>query len=124
MFIDGIDVAGHAVIIALGVTADGTKVPLGVWCGSTENHVVAAALMQDLLARGLRVAGPLLFVIDGGKGIRITGRCGARQTGMRCYPRAKVRARIGNLGCPAVPSSTRRRPILTRTGPIIRISQC
>ncbi len=70
MFIDGIDVAGHAVIIALGVTTDGTKVPLGVWCGSTENHVVAAALMQDLIARGLRVAGPLLFVIDGGKGIR------------------------------------------------------
>lgn len=70
MFIDGIDIAGHAVIIALGVTVDGTKVPLGVWCGSTENHVVAGALMQDLIKRGLRVDAPLLFVIDGGKGIR------------------------------------------------------
>ena len=37
MFMDGIEIGKHAVIIALGVTADGTKVPLGVWCGSTEN---------------------------------------------------------------------------------------
>jgi putative transposase len=70
MFIDGIEIGGHAVIIALGVTKDGTKVPLGVWCGSTENHVVTAALMQNLIERGLRVDAPVLFVIDGGKGIR------------------------------------------------------
>jgi transposase-like protein len=70
MFIDGIEVAKHAVIIALGVTKDGTKVPLGIWCGSTENHVVATALLQNLIERGLRVDMPLLFVIDGGKGIR------------------------------------------------------
>jgi len=70
MFIDGMEIAKHSVIIALGVTLDGTKVPLGVWCGSTENNVIAAALMQDLVKRGLRIAGPLLFVIDGGKGIR------------------------------------------------------
>jgi transposase-like protein len=70
MFIDGIEIGKHAVIVALGVTVDGTKVPLGVWCGSTENHVVAAALLQNLIERGLRVDAPLLFVIDGGKGLR------------------------------------------------------
>jgi len=70
MFIDGINIGEHAVIIALGVTDDGTKMPLGVWCGSTENHVVAAALMQNLVERGLRVEGKVLFVIDGGKAIR------------------------------------------------------
>ena len=70
MLIDGIEIAKHAVIIALGVTHDGTKVPLGLWCGSTENHVVAAELLQNLIGRGLRVTSPLLFVIDGGKGIR------------------------------------------------------
>ena len=70
MFIDGIEIGKHAIIIALGVTLDGTKTPLGIWCGSTENHVVAAALLQNLIERGLRVEGPLLFVIDGGKGIR------------------------------------------------------
>jgi hypothetical protein len=36
VFIDGFDFAGHTMIGALGVTADGTKVPLGVVEGSTE----------------------------------------------------------------------------------------
>jgi transposase-like protein len=70
MFIDGIEVARKAVIIALGVTSDGTKKPLGLWSGSTENGVIATELLQDLVARGLRVDAPMLFVIDGGKGIR------------------------------------------------------
>jgi len=70
MFIDGIEIGKHAVVIALGVDVDGTKVPLGVWCGSTENHTVATALLQNLIARGLRVDAPMLFVIDGGKGLR------------------------------------------------------
>jgi transposase-like protein len=70
MFIDGIEVAKKSVIVALGVTTDGTKVPLGLWIGSTENAVVATELLQNLLERGLRVDGPVLFAIDGGKGIR------------------------------------------------------
>ena len=39
-FVDGFDFAGHTMIGALGVTADGTKVPLGVVEGSTENKAV------------------------------------------------------------------------------------
>jgi putative transposase len=70
MFIDGIEIARHSVIVALGVTIDGTKVPLGVWIGSTENSAVATALLQKLVERGLRVDESILFVIDGGKGIR------------------------------------------------------
>lgn len=70
MFIDGIEFAGHAVIIALGVTIDGTKEPLGIWAGSTENTTVATALLSDLVDRGLRVEDSMLFVIDGGKAIR------------------------------------------------------
>ena len=35
MFIDGIEFAGRTVIIALGVTIDGTKLPLGLWACST-----------------------------------------------------------------------------------------
>jgi len=69
MLLDGIEVADEAVILALGVTTDGTKVPLGLWTGSTENHVVAGTLLQKLIERGLRVDQPMLFVIDGGKGI-------------------------------------------------------
>ncbi|MFI5302648.1 MAG: IS256 family transposase [Polyangiales bacterium] len=69
MFLDGIEIADKTVIIALGVISDGTKVPLGLWLGATENHVVATALVQTLIERGLRVDEPMLFVIDGGKGI-------------------------------------------------------
>jgi putative transposase len=70
MFIDGIEFAGHAVLIALGVTIDGTKVPLGIWAGSTENSTVVTALLQNLVDRSLRVEQSMLFVIDGGKAIR------------------------------------------------------
>jgi len=70
MFIDGIEFAGHAVLIALGVTIDGTKTPLGIWAGSTENTTVVTVLLSNLVARGLRVEASMLFVIDGGKAIR------------------------------------------------------
>jgi putative transposase len=70
MFIDGIEFAGHAVLIALGVTIDGTKTPLGIWAGSTENTVVVTELLSNLVGRGLRVEASMLFVIDGSKAIR------------------------------------------------------
>ncbi|HEY3500064.1 MAG TPA: IS256 family transposase [Polyangiaceae bacterium] len=70
MFIDGVEVARRSVLIALGVAIDGAKVPLGIWAGSTENHVIATELLQDLIKRGLRVEASILFVIDGGKGLR------------------------------------------------------
>jgi putative transposase len=70
MFIDGIEFAKRTVLVALGVTIDGTKVPLGLWAGSTENAVVATSLLQNLVERGLRCDESMLFVIDGGKGLR------------------------------------------------------
>jgi putative transposase len=70
MFIDGVEIAGHSVLIALGVTIDGTKTPLGIWAGSTENTVVVTELLSNLVGRGLRVEASMLFVIDGGKAIR------------------------------------------------------
>jgi transposase-like protein len=70
LFGDGVVVAGQTVIVLLGITRDGRKEPLGVSVGSTENAAVCTALLQDLLARGLPIAGRLLCVIDGGKGLR------------------------------------------------------
>jgi transposase-like protein len=70
MFIDGIEFAGHSVLIALGVTNDGTKTPLGIWAASTENTTVVTELLSNLVTRGLRVEQSMLFVIDGGKAIR------------------------------------------------------
>jgi len=70
MFIDGIEIGGETTIIALGITVGGVKEPLGIWGGSTENSTVATELVQNLIERGLRVDDSMLFVIDGGKGIR------------------------------------------------------
>ena len=70
LFMDGVVVAGQTVIVALAITRDGGKVPVGLRLGSTENAVLCTELLQDLLARGLTLAGRVLWVIDGGKGLR------------------------------------------------------
>ena len=70
LMMDGLEVAGQTVVVTLGITIDGTKVPLGIWLGSTENSQVCTALLQDLLERGLRINESILCVVDGGKGIR------------------------------------------------------
>lgn len=68
-FVDGFDFAGHTMVGALGVTADGTKVPLGVVEGSTENATVVRGLISGLRDRGLDASEGVLFVLDGGKAL-------------------------------------------------------
>ena len=68
-FVDGFDFAGHTMVGALGVTADGTKVPLGVVEGSTENAAVVRGLISGLRDRGLDASEGILFVLDGGKAL-------------------------------------------------------
>jgi putative transposase len=70
IFVDGFDFAGHTMVGALGVTADGTKVPLGVVEGSTENKSVVRGLVAGLRDRGVDDSDGILFVIDGGKALR------------------------------------------------------
>ena len=53
IFIDGMLIAEHCVVVALGVDADGRKQPLGLWEGSTENKTVCNALLANLIERGL-----------------------------------------------------------------------
>ena len=43
LMIDGLDVAGQCVVVALVITTDGTKVPVGLWLGDTENKTVVTA---------------------------------------------------------------------------------
>src|SRR6266849_2300666 len=69
LFMDGVVVAQQTVIVVLGITRDGGKVPLGLRLGSTENAAVCTELLQDLLARGLTLDGRVLWVIDGGKAL-------------------------------------------------------
>jgi transposase-like protein len=70
LMIDGIDLKGRTNVVALGITTDGIKIPLGLWEGSTENAVLATALLADLVDRGLDVEQGVLCVLDGAKALR------------------------------------------------------
>ncbi len=70
MMLDGIELKGRTNIVALGITTEGVKLPLGLWEGSTENATVATALLSDLIERGLDPEQGVLFVIDGSKALR------------------------------------------------------
>lgn len=69
LMIDGIVFAECCCVVALAITADGTKVPVGIWDGDTENATVVTDLLADLMARGLRYEQGLLVVIDGAKAL-------------------------------------------------------
>jgi putative transposase len=70
LMVDGIRVAEHCCVVALGITIDGTKVPLGLVEGATENATVVGELLVGLRERGLEVTHPILVVIDGAKALR------------------------------------------------------
>lgn len=70
IYLDGFRMGEHLLVGALGVTTDGTKIPLGVVEGTTENTAVVTGLITDLRERGLDASEGMLFVIDGGKALR------------------------------------------------------
>ena len=69
LMLDGEHMAERCVVIALAITADGTKKPVGLWDGSTENQTVVRALLADLVSRGLSIDDGLLVVCDGAKAL-------------------------------------------------------
>ncbi len=86
MMLDGIELKGRTNIVALGISSEGAKIPLGLWEGSTENATVATALLSDLVERGLDPEQGILFVIDGSKALRkaIRDVFGQRAAVQRC----------------------------------------
>jgi transposase-like protein len=70
VMLDGEHMAGRCVIVALGITADGRKLPIGLWDGATENKTVVRSMLADLVSRGLSAENGLLVVIDGAKVLR------------------------------------------------------
>ena len=88
MMLDGIEIAGRTHIVALGISTEGVKIPLGLWEGSTENATLARTLLADLVDRGLDPEQAILFVIDGGKALRraIKDVFGERALVHRCHP--------------------------------------
>jgi transposase-like protein len=87
MMLDGMEIADRIHVVALGITTDGVKIPLGLYEGSTENATVATALLSDLVDRGLDPEQAILFVTDGGKAIRraIKDVFGERALVHRCH---------------------------------------
>jgi transposase-like protein len=68
--VDGVRVAERTCVVALGITIDGTKIPLALAEGATENATVVGDLLAGLRERGLEVTRPILAVIDGAKALR------------------------------------------------------
>jgi len=70
LFIDGKSFAEDEMIIALGVTITGEKIPLGFIQAGTENRTVVKDFLNGLMERGLNIDHGVLCVIDGAKGLR------------------------------------------------------
>jgi putative transposase len=87
MMLDGMEIAERTHVVALGITTEGVKIPLGLWEGSTENATLARTLLADLVDRGLDPEQAILFVIDGGKALRkaIKDVFGQRALVHRCH---------------------------------------
>jgi putative transposase len=85
LMIDGVHFGDHLCVVALGIGIDGTKHPLGLAEGSTENTTTVSDLLTGLRERGLDVTRPIFVGIDGGKALRaavvkvfdhpVIGRC-------------------------------------------------
>lgn len=70
LFIDGKSLAKEQIVIVLGVTSDGEKLPLGFIQTHTENAESIRQLLSELIERGFSYRQGILCVIDGSKGIR------------------------------------------------------
>jgi len=67
--VDGVHFGEHTCVVALGIGIDGTKHPLAVEEGSTENATLVTDLITGLRDRGLDVTKPVLAVLDGAKAL-------------------------------------------------------
>ena len=86
LLIDGVQVGGHCIVVALGIDTTGTKHPLGLWEGATENATVCQGLLTNLASRGLRTDRSFLVIVDGAKALEtaVTQTFGRAAVGQRC----------------------------------------
>ena len=85
LMIDGVHFGEHLCVVALGIGVDGTKHPLALVEGSTENTTTVTDLLVGLRERGLDTGRPIFVGIDSGKALRaavvrvfdhpVIGRC-------------------------------------------------
>lgn len=70
LMLDGIEIAGKVLVAALGFTANGEKITLGIREGSTENSEVVKDLLLGIMDRGFtQAANKILVCVDGGKAL-------------------------------------------------------
>ena len=86
LLIDGVQVGGHCIVVALGIDKTGAKHPLGLWEGATENATVCQGLLTNLASRGLRTDRSLLVIVDGAKALdtAVTQTFGRAAVVQRC----------------------------------------
>ena len=71
ILIDGTNIGGRMVIVAVGITDESQKIPLGLKEGDTENAAVVKDLLSSLTARGfIFKTSRILAMLDGGKALR------------------------------------------------------
>jgi putative transposase len=98
LYLDGLILGGHHVVVALGVDPQGVKHVLGLAAGASENATVVKGLLEDLVSRGVKPGRRRLFVIDGSKALRsaIDAVYGTDNPVQRCRNH-KVRNVVGYL---------------------------
>jgi putative transposase len=86
IYVDGLIIAKHHVLAAVGVDANGDKQVLGLASGSSENAKVVKDLLSSLEDRGVDLNQPRLWIIDGSKALRaaIDQKCGEAAHVQRC----------------------------------------
>ena len=86
LLIDGVQVGGHCIVVALGIDTTGAKHPLGLWEGATENATVCQGLLTNRMSRGLRTDRSLLVIVDGAKALdtAVTQTFGRAAVVQRC----------------------------------------
>jgi putative transposase len=67
LMIDGVVMADHTIVVALGIDENGKKRILGLWEGATENAAVCQSLLMDLVDQGLCTGPGILVTLMGAK---------------------------------------------------------
>ena len=70
LVVDGKYLSKDNMVIALGVTITGVKIPLGFVQTTTENSEAVKGLLKDLIKRNFHFKEGILVIIDGSKGLR------------------------------------------------------
>jgi len=97
IYIDGMVVASHHILAAVGIDCEGYKHVLGMCQGASENATVATALLESMVQRGIKPDRRRLFVIDGSKALRCAIDCVYGENPVQRCRNHKLRNVLGYL---------------------------